>query len=217
MIAVSGLDMAAWDALAKAAGLPLCSLLGGSVGPVPAYNSNGLWLNAPEKVASEALQLCDEGEFTALKLRLGRDQPRDDMATIAACRSASHWASTLTRLPFGRAISIPPALLSPGCRDRGRSGGGSIGGVAFPVSPNTPSGTNSTDPAGPTAAAAAAFQAERQLYSRLSDTRCRRATSFTLPPSASLRWSIFAVAQPVQQSRRRTHRPPYGATEGVSS
>src|ERR1700760_1369271 len=65
-------------------------------------------------------------------------------------------ASTLTRLPFGRAISIPPALLSPGCRDRGRSGGGSIGGVAFPVSPNTPSGTNSTDPAGPTAAASQA-------------------------------------------------------------
>ena len=42
MIAVSGLDMAAWDALAKAAGMPLCVLLGGSVGPVPAYNSNGL-------------------------------------------------------------------------------------------------------------------------------------------------------------------------------
>ena len=42
MIAVSGLDMAAWDALAKAAGLPLCVLLGGTVGPVKAYNSNGL-------------------------------------------------------------------------------------------------------------------------------------------------------------------------------
>jgi mandelate racemase len=34
MIAVSGLDMAAWDALAKAAGLPLCVPLGGTVGPV---------------------------------------------------------------------------------------------------------------------------------------------------------------------------------------
>ena len=44
MIAVSGLDMAAWDALAKAAGMPLAVLLGGSTGPVPAYNSNGLWL-----------------------------------------------------------------------------------------------------------------------------------------------------------------------------
>ena len=33
MIAVSGLDMAAWDALAKAAAMPLCVLLGGTVGP----------------------------------------------------------------------------------------------------------------------------------------------------------------------------------------
>jgi mandelate racemase len=30
MIAVAGLDMAAWDALARAAGLPLCVLLGGA-------------------------------------------------------------------------------------------------------------------------------------------------------------------------------------------
>jgi mandelate racemase len=44
MIAASGLDMAAWDALAKAANQPLCVLLGGTVGPVKSYNSNGLWL-----------------------------------------------------------------------------------------------------------------------------------------------------------------------------
>src|SRR3989454_10751575 len=57
MIAVSGLDMAAWDALAKAAGMPLCVLLGGSVGPVRAYNSNGLWLKAPEAVGAEAVEI----------------------------------------------------------------------------------------------------------------------------------------------------------------
>ena len=33
-IAVAGLDMAAWDALARAANMPLCVLLGGSIGPV---------------------------------------------------------------------------------------------------------------------------------------------------------------------------------------
>jgi mandelate racemase len=70
MIAVSGLDMAAWNALAKARGVPLCVLLGGSVGPVKAYNSNGLWLQAPEVVAAEAVALRDEGGFTALKLPL---------------------------------------------------------------------------------------------------------------------------------------------------
>jgi mandelate racemase len=88
MIAVSGLDMAAWDALAKAAGMPLCVLLGGSVGPVNAYNSNGLWLDAPEAVAAEAIELREEGGFTGLKLRLGRERIRDDLATLDAVRNA---------------------------------------------------------------------------------------------------------------------------------
>lgn len=87
MIAVAGLDMAAWDALAKAAGVPLCVLLGGSVGPVIAYNSNGLWLKEPGAVAAEAIELRDEGGFTGLKLRLGRDRVADDLATIEAVRN----------------------------------------------------------------------------------------------------------------------------------
>src|SRR4051794_5810451 len=64
MIAASGLDMAAWDALAKAADKPLCVLLGGTIGPVKSYNSNGLWLKPPEAVAEEALELRAEGGFT---------------------------------------------------------------------------------------------------------------------------------------------------------
>jgi mandelate racemase len=88
MIAASGLDMAAWDALAKAAGLPLCVMLGGSVGPVKAYNSNGLWLRDPEAVAAEALELRAEGGFAGLKVRLGRTRARDDLATLDAVRKA---------------------------------------------------------------------------------------------------------------------------------
>lgn len=88
MIAVAGLDMAAWDALAKAAGMPLCVFLGGSVGSVSAYNSNGLWLKEPDAVAAEAIELRDEGGFTGLKLRLGRDRLRDDLATIEAVQRA---------------------------------------------------------------------------------------------------------------------------------
>lgn len=86
MIAVSGLDMAAWDALAKAAGVPLCVLLGGSVGPVKSYNSNGLWLKEPAAVAAEAVELRDEGGFEGLKMRLGRERASDDLAAIAAVR-----------------------------------------------------------------------------------------------------------------------------------
>ena len=86
MIAVSGLDMAAWDSLARAAELPLCRLLGGSVGPVRAYNSNGLWLREPSALADEAVALRDEGGFTGLKLRMGRDGFADDLAALEAVR-----------------------------------------------------------------------------------------------------------------------------------
>ncbi len=88
MIAVSGLDMAAWDARARAADLPLCRLLGGSPGPVPAYNSNGLWLKPPQEVAEESLALREEGGFAGLKLRLGRPRLADDLATVTAVREA---------------------------------------------------------------------------------------------------------------------------------
>jgi mandelate racemase len=65
----------------------LCRLLGGSIGTVPAYNSNGLWLQDPAFVADEAAVLLDEGAFTALKLRLGRDRIADDLATIDEVRA----------------------------------------------------------------------------------------------------------------------------------
>jgi mandelate racemase len=89
MIAVAGLDMAMWDALAKAANQPLAALLGGTIGPVPAYNSNGLWLADVSTLASEARELVSEGAFTGLKLRLGRDRLDDDLAAIREVRDAA--------------------------------------------------------------------------------------------------------------------------------
>ena len=88
MIAVAGLDMAAWDALAKAAGMPLAVFLGGAVGPVRAYNSNGLWLSDVPTLGREAAELVAEGGFKGLKLRLGRERLADDLAAIAAVRGA---------------------------------------------------------------------------------------------------------------------------------
>ena len=109
MIAVAGLDMAAWDALAKAAGMPLCILLGGSVGPVKSYNSNGLWLKEPEAVATEAMQLRDEGGFSGLKLRLGRERVEDDLATIEAVRGAVG-ADMQLMIDFNQGLTLAEAL-----------------------------------------------------------------------------------------------------------
>ena len=83
-LALSGVDMCAWDALARAQGVPLVRLLGGEVKPVRAYNSCGLWIQPVEKVADEAEALAAEGNFAAVKLRLGRDDPADDLAAARA-------------------------------------------------------------------------------------------------------------------------------------
>src|ERR1700737_2204124 len=109
MIAVSGLDMAAWDALAKALGIPLCVLLGGSVGPVKSYNSNGLWLREPEAVAAEAIALRDEGSFGGLTLRLGRERIDDDLASIAAVRKAGGNDMHLM-VDFNQGLNLAEAL-----------------------------------------------------------------------------------------------------------
>ena len=88
LIAIAALDMAMWDALAKAMELPLVVALGGTVGPVRAYNTNGLWLIPIERIADEASALVAEANFKALKIRLGRDSVKDDLKAIAEVRRA---------------------------------------------------------------------------------------------------------------------------------
>jgi mandelate racemase len=109
MIAVAGLDMAIWDALAKAAGLPLAAMLGGSIGAVPAYNSNGLWLTDPSTLAEEASELVAEGQFAGLKLRLGRDRLADDLAAIRAVREVAGDDIKLM-VDFNQGLSLGDAL-----------------------------------------------------------------------------------------------------------
>lgn len=85
-MALSALDMALWDALAVAAGVPLTRLLGGSPRPVRAYNSCGLGLMQPQAAADEAQALL-EGGMQAVKLRLGYPTLAEDLAVTRAVRS----------------------------------------------------------------------------------------------------------------------------------
>ncbi|HEY4821045.1 MAG TPA: mandelate racemase, partial [Xanthobacteraceae bacterium] len=84
-MAMAGFDVACWDALAIAAGLPLARMLGAQPRRIPAYNSCGLGLMAPEKVADEAEKLV-AGGFTAVKLRLGYATLQEDLAALRAVR-----------------------------------------------------------------------------------------------------------------------------------
>jgi mandelate racemase len=84
-MAISALDIALWDAAAIAAGLPLAELLGASRRPVRAYDSRGLGLMPPEKLATEAEALLRKG-MSAIKLRLGYPTLEEDLAALRAVR-----------------------------------------------------------------------------------------------------------------------------------
>jgi len=84
--AIAGIDMAAWDAHAKALRVPLAVALGGSVKPIRAYNSCGLWIKDPALLADEAMELLSEGSFSAVKLRIGRPDFRLDLAAVRNIR-----------------------------------------------------------------------------------------------------------------------------------
>lgn len=106
-MAMAGLDMAAWDALAQAAGLPLVRLLGGNPDPIPAYNSCGLGLIGPERAAGEAQELVAPG-FRAVKARLGYPDARTDLEVVRRVREAIG-PEVLLMSDFNQSLSVPEA------------------------------------------------------------------------------------------------------------
>jgi mandelate racemase len=107
-LAQAGIDMAAWDALARARGLPLARLLGGVPKPIPAYNSKGLGIMPPDKVGDEAVRLVDEG-FQAAKIRLGRPDAADDLKAVRAARNAVGEKVALM-CDFNQALTVNEAI-----------------------------------------------------------------------------------------------------------
>ena len=86
-MAMAGIDMAAWDAQARAAGVPLARLLGGTLRRVPAYNSCGLGIIGATRAAAQAAELVAPG-FTGVKVRLGYPDPSTDVEVVRAVRRA---------------------------------------------------------------------------------------------------------------------------------
>jgi mandelate racemase len=108
LFAMSGIDMAAWDALAQSLRQPLVRLLGGVPRPILAYNSKGLGILALKELESEAVDLVEEG-FHAVKLRLGRAEAKDDMDALRAVKKAIGPDITLM-VDFNQALSVAEAI-----------------------------------------------------------------------------------------------------------
>jgi mandelate racemase len=112
-MAMAGFDVAAWDALAIAAGWPLATLIGSSPKRIPAYNSCGLGLMAPRDVADEAEKLLARG-FRAVKLRLGYPTLAEDLAALHAVKKRIG-SEIAVMVDYNQALSLAQAL------ERGRA------------------------------------------------------------------------------------------------
>lgn len=105
-MAVAGIDMAAWDALAVAADVPLVNLLGGRPRPIPAYNSLGMI--PPGEAADEAAKTVAAG-FTAMKVKIGWPTLAEDLAVVRAARKALGDDVALM-VDFNQSLAIPEAI-----------------------------------------------------------------------------------------------------------
>src|ERR1700712_5786640 len=82
-MAVSGLDMAFWDALGQIAGKPLAELLGGAPRPIKAYDSYGV----VDPVADEkALKHSLDQGFRGIKIKGGDGDAANDERMVSGGR-----------------------------------------------------------------------------------------------------------------------------------
>jgi mandelate racemase len=105
-IAASGIDMAAWDALARAHDLPLVELLGGVKKRIPAYGS--LRSMHPESVSEEVRDLVTLG-FDAYKVKIGRGDMEADLEIIRVVRGLIGDDANLA-VDYNQSLSVTGAL-----------------------------------------------------------------------------------------------------------
>jgi len=84
-MALSGIDMALWDALARIHGVALVALLGSSVRPLPAYGAVGY--DGEIRSANVAESWARRG-FKGVKAKIGYSSVVEDIAVIRAIRNA---------------------------------------------------------------------------------------------------------------------------------
>jgi mandelate racemase len=85
-MAMAGIDMALWDALARVHGVPLYALLGASARPVRAYGAVGY--DGAKRCAEVAEEWARRG-FTGVKAKIGYPAASEDLEVIRAIRRSA--------------------------------------------------------------------------------------------------------------------------------
>jgi len=102
-MALAGVDMALWDAHARALGRPLHEVLGGQARELPAYA--GIGFDGVQGSAQAAQDWARKG-FRAMKAKIGYPSLEEDIAVIRAMREAAGPGVTLM-VDYNQ--SLPPA------------------------------------------------------------------------------------------------------------
>ena len=87
--ALAAIDIALWDLNAKRARVPLHILLGGAKDKVPVYNTDVGWLSRElDEMIELGRQAVRRDGFRALKLKVGKPDPQEDVERAGKVRKA---------------------------------------------------------------------------------------------------------------------------------
>jgi mandelate racemase len=105
-MATAGIDMAAWDALARAFDLPLVELLGGKARPLRTYDSHSMdGVELGRKRAKEAV----EHGFTAVKTKIGYPTLEEDIRVVRAIRAVAG-GDVQILVDYNQGLTVPEAI-----------------------------------------------------------------------------------------------------------
>ncbi|WP_028221101.1 enolase C-terminal domain-like protein [Paraburkholderia oxyphila] len=105
-MATAGVDMAVWDAKAKAVGLPLVELLGGVARPIRAYDSHSMDGVA---LATERARSSAEQGFTAIKTKIGYPTLKGDLDVVRSIRKAVG-EDVHILVDYNQGLTVPEAI-----------------------------------------------------------------------------------------------------------
>jgi mandelate racemase len=105
-MALSGVDMALWDALGQAHGQPVVRLLGGEPLAIPAYDSYG----AVDPVSDRsAIERSLQRGFRAIKIKIGEGGVDKDAETVAAVREIVG-DEVAIMVDYNQSLTVPEAV-----------------------------------------------------------------------------------------------------------